>query len=111
MRLVILGAGGHGQTIAAAARDLKKYEKILFLDDNFIKDNSILYGPAEIETWLEGECKEYSRYINKETEFYPAFGDNKIRLEWENKILRKGGKLATIIHPTASVSSRSKIEK
>ena len=41
MRLVILGAGGHGQTIAAAARDLKKYEKILFLDDNFIKDNSI----------------------------------------------------------------------
>ena len=38
MRLVILGAGGHGNTIADIATQLGCYEEIIFLDDNTTGD-------------------------------------------------------------------------
>lgn len=33
MRLIILGAGGYGKTVADIARQSGKYEQIYFLDD------------------------------------------------------------------------------
>ena len=55
-------------------------------------------------------CNEYQTYINPDTEFYPAFGDNKRRLEWKEKIVQAGGKLATIIHPTAYIAKSAVIK-
>ncbi len=34
MKLIILGAGGYGRTVADIARQSKRYSDILFLDDN-----------------------------------------------------------------------------
>ena len=34
MRLIILGAGGHGKVVADLAKQIGKYEEIFFLDDN-----------------------------------------------------------------------------
>ncbi len=110
MRLVIIGAGGHGQAVREIAVALQKYftangnENIIFLDDQYreVANKEQRYGTVAYK--IAGMCDEYRKYINRETEFYPAFGDNKRRLEWEKRIAQAGGKLATIIHPTAYIA-------
>lgn len=110
MRLIIIGAGGHGQAVREVASALQKYfttdgkENIIFLDDRYraVIDKEQRYGTAVYK--IVGMCDKYQKYINQDTEFYPAFGDNKKRLEWEEKIVQAGGKLATIIHPTAYIA-------
>lgn len=110
MRLIIIGAGGHGQAVCEVAGALQKYntrdenKNIIFLDDRYrdVANREQKYGTVVYK--IVGMCDEYWKYINQDTEFYPAFGDNKIRLEWEERIAKAGGKLATIIHPTAYIA-------
>lgn len=110
MRLVIIGAGGHGQVVFSMVKTLKKYLTIdgkynlLFLDDRYkqVKDLKQTYGTNTYS--ILGMCSDFVNYIDENTEFYPAFGDNKVRLEWEQKIEQAGGKLASIIHPTAYIA-------
>lgn len=95
--LVILGAGGHGQTVAEVAEQTEQYDKIVFLDDNAQN--------------VSGTCSEYVRYKNECTEIYPAFGDNRVRLNWEKKLVSEGMRLAKIIHPLAYISRTAKISE
>jgi len=116
MRLIIIGAGGHGQAVREVASALRKYvtadgnENILFLDDRYrdAANREQRYGTVIYK--IAGMCNEYRTYINQDTEFYPAFGDNKRRLEWKEKIVQAGGKLATIIHPTAYIAKSAVIK-
>ena len=85
-RLVILGAGGYGRTVADVAHQLD-YSTIV-LDDA---------DPAH-------PLSSFQSYINSSTSFIPAFGNNAFRMEWINRIEERGGQLATLIHPTAYVS-------
>ena len=48
MRLIILGAGGYGKTVADIARQSGKYEQIYFLDDG-----------QETSDLILGTCLEY----------------------------------------------------
>lgn len=98
MRLVILGAGGYGQTVSDIAMQSEKYEEIVFLDDNATADNII------------GMCKDFTDFIDENTEFYPAFGNNVARLSFIEKLEEKGAKITTIIHNTAYISPRTRIE-
>ena len=41
MILVIIGAGGYGQTVSDVAAQSGKYEKIVFLDDNKAADDVV----------------------------------------------------------------------
>lgn len=91
MRLVILGSGGYGHTVADVAEQLGY--NILFLDDS-----------------LPGlELSTFSSYINENTSFIPAFGNNEFRLSWCDRITQAGDKLATLIHPTAYISPTATI--
>ena len=90
-RLVILGSGGYGHTVADVAEQLG--HNILFLDDSL----------------LGHELSRFSSYIDDHTEFIPAFGNNAFRLEWINRIEESGGQLATLIHPTAYISPTATI--
>lgn len=90
-QLVILGSGGYGHTVADVAEQLGYI--ILFLDDSL---------PGH-------ELSSFSSYINDQTEFIPAFGNNEFRLSWCDRITQAGGKLATLIHPTAYVSPTASI--
>ena len=101
MRLVILGAGGHGQVVADLAEQCGNYDSILFLDDG--KDSSDGLNN------VVGPCCDYVKYIDDETEFYPGFGNNKARLEWEEKLLSEGAALAKIIHPLAYISPKAEV--
>lgn len=115
-RLIIIGAGGHGQAVREMALVLKKYltidgnVNIIFLDDRYrdVKNKEQMYGTASYI--ISGMCDDFKKYIDKNTEFYPAFGDNKRRLEWGEEICQAGGMLATIIHPLAYVAKSVIIE-
>lgn len=90
-QLVILGSGGYGHTVADVAEQLGY--NILFLDDSL---------PGH-------ELSSFSSYIDDQTEFIPAFGNNAFRLCWCERITQAGGQLATLIHPTAYVSPKATI--
>ena len=97
MKLIILGAGGHGKVVADIASQTGKYSDIFFLDDNS-KDEKVI-----------GKCNEYLSFKDSNVEMYPAFGSNLGRIEWEEKIEKAGIKLAKIIHPLAYISPTAEI--
>ena len=90
-RLVILGSGGYGRTVADVAEQLG-YTTIV-LDD------------ADQAHTLS----TFTSYISDDTSFIPAFGNNAFRMEWINRIEESGGQLATLIHPTAYISPTATI--
>ena len=90
-RLVILGAGGYGRTVADIAHQLG-YSTIV-LDD------------ADSDYPLSS----FQSYINYSTYFIPAFGNNAFRMEWINRIEESGGQVATLIHSTAYISPTATI--
>ena len=90
-RLVILGAGGYGKTVADVAEQLDC--STIVLDDA---------DPAN-------PLSSFQSYIDSSTSFIPSFGNNAFRMEWINKIEQNGGQLATLIHPTAYVSPTATI--
>ena len=91
-RLIILGAGGYGRTVADLARQVGRYTEVAHLDDQ-------ASGPE-----ILGTCGDFARFQTDDTEFYPAFGDNHRRVEWLERLSAAGCSLATIVHPTAYVS-------
>lgn len=93
MRLVILGAGGFGKTVADIAEQTGRYDCILFLDDAL---------PTAV-----GRCAAYTEFADATTEMFPAFGNNEMRLAWMDRLLASGIPLATIIHPTAYISPKA----
>ena len=90
-RLVILGAGGYGRTVADVAEQLD-YSTIVLDDADSVHSLST-----------------FSSYIDENTSFIPAFGNNAFRMEWINRIEEIGGQLATLIHPTAYASPTASI--
>ncbi|MDM0800777.1 hypothetical protein QTI34_09800 [Clostridium perfringens] len=96
-RLIILGSGGYGRVVADIARQLDSYDRILFLDDKDIRNDVI------------GKCSDYRDFIDEYTEFYPAFGDNELRINWINTLVSEGAKVPKIIHPSAYISSLTTI--
>ena len=89
--LVILGSGGYGKTVADVAIQLG-YD-IVQLDD----------------TDKEYPLDSFVEYIGEGVSFIPAFGNNAFRLEWIDNLKDAGADIATIIHPTAYVSPKTKI--
>ncbi len=86
MRMVILGAGGYGRTVADIAEQIGY--TALFLDD------------ADKEHPLSS----FYQYINCDTVFAIAFGNNDLRLQWIEKLEKAGAKVSSLIHPTAYLS-------
>ena len=96
-KLLILGAGGYGKTIADVASQLGTYDSIRFLDDQRT-DGEIL-----------GKCGEYARFCDEDTQVYPAFGDGSIRMKWLKILLEDGRTVPTLVHPRAYVSPTAKL--
>ena len=97
MRLIILGAGGYGRTVADVAAQTGVYDEICLLDDHS--------QAADVM----GKCADYAAYIEENTVFYPAFGNNEGRVSWLKKLVESGCRIATIVHPTAYVSPKARI--
>ena len=91
-KLLILGAGGYGKTIADLAAQLGTYESIAFLDD------------GRTGGGILGRCEEYPAFCDENTEIYPAFGNNAIRMQWLSRLRDSGIPVPTLVHPRAYVS-------
>lgn len=98
MRLIILGAGGYGRTVADIAGQVGQFDEISFLDDNSTALDVI------------GKCAEFERFHDGQTTFYPAFGNNEGRLKWLYHLREAGCGIPTIVHPTAYVSPTAQVE-
>ncbi|MBR6059393.1 MAG: hypothetical protein IKP58_14590 [Victivallales bacterium] len=97
MRLIILGAGGFGRTVADVASQSGRYETISFLDDGSSAPDVI------------GKCTDFESFKNDATEMLPAFGNSELRLMLGQRIEAAGIKLATIVHARAYVSPTATI--
>lgn len=93
MRLIILGAGGHGKVIADNA--LKNgYENICFVDDHA---TGMCMGFPII-----GTTADTSRFDDGKTDFVIGVGNNEIR----KKISEQHNvKWTTLIHPSAQIGA------
>ena len=100
--LVILGASGHGKVVADTACCMKKYNRIIFLDDDWEKKECMGFP-------VEGVFLDYGKYMET-AEFIVATGNSNIREIWTERLKRSGAKLAILIHPSATVSPFAKIE-
>ena len=95
--LLILGAGGFGQMVKETAIALG-YEKVMFLDDA-AKDEDVI-----------GMCCDYVLKHEDYSEAVAAFGNNKTRLFWTDKLLEEGYEMPSIVHPSAIVSPSAMLE-
>jgi len=101
-RLLIIGAGGHGRSVAEAAALSGEYEVVGFLDDgateSTISDIPVL-----------GRVANLSDHLSKADAVHVAIGRNSLRGELCKKALLMGAFLATVIHPRAVISPRAVI--
>lgn len=97
MRLIILGAGGYGRTVADVAAQTGWYDEIRFLDDHSNAPN------------VMSSCCDFTQMIDDETAFYPAFGNNEVRMGWLHRLMESGCNIPTIIHPTSYVSPTARV--
>ncbi|MGC4026616.1 MAG: acetyltransferase [Mesorhizobium sp.] len=97
-KLLVLGFGGHGRSVADVAFD-SGYEEVAFLDDSSDKAVPQLLGPF---SFLEQLVQEWPDAI-------AAVGDNALRLRLFEEIGRHGFKQVSIIHPSAQISRHAQI--
>lgn len=101
--LLILGAGGHGKAVAEAALLSGDWDSIAFVDDRWPSLQEFFGWPV------------VSNAVNL-SEIAPAWvfaiaavGNNLLREQWLQTIRATGLKLATVIHPAASVSLSAQV--
>lgn len=153
MRLVILGAGGYGQTVADVARQSGRYDEILFLDDNsdiavgrcadymkfcgcsgknrdIVESSDVddcqqncsderaendgrrsITGVDDRQQHRSDESGRQKEKYDAVTEFYPAFGNNEVRLEWLKRLLEEGFKVPILVHSAAYVSPAARLSE
>ena len=95
--LLILGAGGFGQMAKETALELG-YEEVVFLDDAADGEDVI------------GRCCDYILRHEEYPVAVAAFGNNKTRLYWTDRLLAAGYQVPALMHPSAVVSPSAVLE-
>lgn len=102
-RLLIVGAGGHGRSVAEAVLAAGKYELVGFVDDAV---------PSLQRVWtlpVFGATADLTRYGQYADAAIVAIGNNRLREELQHRLYAAGFELATVVHPKAVVSPRAVI--
>ncbi|CAM9262680.1 acetyltransferase [Acinetobacter pseudolwoffii] len=102
-KLLILGAGGFGQSIAEVAELLGKWKSISFVDDRWPEQQqagryTII---ANIQSLEAINVNNFEAII--------AVGNNQIRQKWQQLLLDLSIPLTTIIHPQTVIAPSVKI--
>ena len=96
MRIIFVGASGHGKVCAEIA-GLNGYNDILFLDDNRELKECAGYP-------VEGVKADFEKYVDDSTYFFVSIGNGKTRKRIQEEIEAAKGNIATLIHPKSIVS-------
>jgi len=102
-RLLIIGAGGHGRSVAEAVIAAGIYEMAGFVDDA---------APGLAQVWgyaVLGTTDDVSVYRTHADRAIVAVGNNTLRAVLSIKLLAAGFELTTVVHPRAIVSPRAVI--
>ncbi|MFN3691372.1 MAG: acetyltransferase [Fervidobacterium sp.] len=107
MKLIMIGAGGHGKVVLSTALEMG-IEVIGILDDTPEKWNKML-----LDVPILGPISLFEELKNDEVSFIIAIGDNLARKKIAMQISKryKDVRWATLIHPKAYVHSSAKIEQ
>jgi sugar O-acyltransferase (sialic acid O-acetyltransferase NeuD family) len=103
MRLLIVGAGGHGRSIAEAARMSGQYELAGFVDDSLAPSSHVMGVP------VLGPGDLLVHYRDQADMAITAIGNNRVREEFHARLHAAGFELATIVHLGAIVSPSATI--
>ncbi|MFV5376758.1 acetyltransferase [Acinetobacter calcoaceticus] len=101
--LLILGAGGHGKSVAEAAYLSGKWNNIVFADDAW-PEKTEFYGYP-----ILSNMKHLSEASLKVSAAIPAVGNNMVRQQWFQLLQEADIPLATVIHPSAIISSSARL--
>lgn len=99
-RLVIVGAGGHGRSVAEAVLDAGVFQLAGFLDDA---------APVLGRVWdwpVLGSTAELASGRQHAEVAIVAIGNNGLREKLHQRLYAAGFELATVVHPRAIVSPR-----
>ena len=93
-KLVIIGSGGHSSVVNDAASKMNKWESIVILDQQL---NSRLFVVNDF-------YHNRKEYYNS-SQFIVAIGNNKDRRRLLEELIAEGASIATVIHPSAVIST------
>ena len=99
--IAIMGASGHCKVVAEIALE-NGYDNIVFVDINPTIDMLGEYPVADEDTDLEN-------FIAEGYDFIVGIGDAKIRRKVQEKLISKGAKVVTLVHPSAVIAYDSTI--
>lgn len=97
-RLLILGAGGHGCSVAEAASLSGQFEVVGFLDDALPAGHIVMGHP------VLGPLASWGTHVDTAQQAIVAIGNNTLRAALVEQLAQGGMVLATVVHPKAFVS-------
>ncbi|MCT8175259.1 acetyltransferase [Variovorax sp. CY25R-8] len=100
-RLLIIGTGGHGRSVAEAFLQRGDYVLVGFLDDAVESGQHVWDWPVLGTTAALTACRDWTDAV------FVAIGNNKLRETLYTRVKAQGLRLATVIHPAAVVSPRA----
>ncbi len=98
LRLLVVGAGGHGRAVAEAAELTGQFWTIGFLDDAHAMGERVFGVP------VLGPVGDMASHLAACDQVVVAIGNNKTRETVTQRLVELGFPMATIIHPRAFVS-------
>jgi sugar O-acyltransferase (sialic acid O-acetyltransferase NeuD family) len=98
LKLIIVGAGGHGRALAEAVNLKNDFELVGFVDDSW-PDNTLVWKYP-----ILGKIADLSQYREKADWAVVAIGNNKLRSELTARLIDVGFEIATVVHPASIVS-------
>ena len=103
--LIIIGSGGHSNSVIEVIEETKIYDNIYFVDDNYKKLKNL-----SNKKFL-GKVKDVKKFKKYSSSVFVALGDNSIRENIIKQVLDYDFKLINVISNTSVVSSSVKLSK
>jgi sugar O-acyltransferase (sialic acid O-acetyltransferase NeuD family) len=97
-RLLVVGAGGHGRSVAEAAVLSDQFEVVGFLDDG------LPIGTSVLNVVVLGSIASVSQHLAATDQAIVAIGNNALREKLLLQLNEACFEFATVIHPRAIVS-------
>ena len=99
--MIIVGAGGHGRSVAEAVSASGNFEVAGFLDDAFPEAEPVWGIP------LLGKVADWERFKDCADCWFVAIGNNSVRAATTCLLAGEGLTLSTVVHPHGIVSPRA----
>jgi sugar O-acyltransferase (sialic acid O-acetyltransferase NeuD family) len=101
-RLLVVGAGGHGRSVAEAVLMLGDFDLVGFLDDGAFASGGDVWGLPVL-----GPANAFADYAALASHAVVAIGNNALRQKMCAQLQAAGFALARVLHPRAIVSPRA----